>query len=46
MTLTVDCPWCSGPVFLRDEDEVIACEACDIRADLVPDERALLADAA
>lgn len=46
MTLTVDCPWCSGPVFLRDEDEVIACEACDIQADLAPDERALVAAAA
>lgn len=46
MTLTVDCPWCSGPVFLRDEDEVIVCEACDIQAGLAPDERALVAAAA
>ena len=46
MTLTVDCPWCSAPVALRDEDVALACDACGVVADLALDEPARLAEAA
>jgi primosomal protein N' len=46
MTLTVDCPWCDVPVGVHDDDDVIACEACGVVADLAPDAPMPLADAA
>ena len=46
MTFTVDCPWCSGPVALGDDDQAIACDACGVTANLAADEDFLLADAA
>ena len=46
MTFTVDCPWCSAAVALRDEDAVLAGDACGVVADLVMDEPASLAEAA
>jgi len=49
MTVMVDCPWCSEPVPLRDEDEGIGCDWCGIVAGLAVDDSArsaVLADAA
>jgi hypothetical protein len=46
MKVTVDCPWCDAPVALGDSDDVVACDACAVVADLAPDERVRLADAA
>jgi len=49
MTVMVDCPWCSEPVPLRDEDEGIGCDRCGIVAGLAVDDSARpagLADAA
>ena len=37
MTLTLECPWCDGPVALRDEDEALACDACGVVAHLAVD---------
>lgn len=46
MTMTMDCPWCSWPVEVLDDDLVIACEACRVHTDLAPDEGSFLAVAA
>jgi hypothetical protein len=46
MTITIDCPWCDGPVALGDEDEVVACDVCGIVAAIASDEPATLALAA
>ena len=46
MTFTVDCPWCSEPVALCDDDQAIACDACGVAADLAADEEFVLDDAA
>ena len=46
MTFTVDCPWCSRPVALGDDDQTIACDACGVASDLAADEEFVLADAA
>jgi len=46
MTVSVDCPWCSGPVALGLDDRAIACDACGVVADLAADEEFVLADAA
>ena len=43
MTVTVDCPWCSAPVALGDEDRGLACDACGVVADLGTDEPLRLA---
>ena len=37
MTLTLECPWCDGHVALRDEDEVLVCDACGVVAHLAAD---------
>ncbi len=46
MTMTLDCPWCDGPVALLETDETLACDACGIVADVASDDRPSLAAAA
>jgi hypothetical protein len=36
--LTVDCPWCEGPMALEESTLASAsCEACAVRVELAPD---------
>jgi primosomal protein N' len=46
MTITLECPWCDGPVALHDEDEAMTCEGCGIVATLAPEPLEVLAAAA
>ena len=46
MTITLECPWCDGPVALQDETDLVDCDACGILAHLVLDEPVRLAAAA
>jgi hypothetical protein len=46
VTVKTDCPWCSAPVALCDDDIAITCDACGVVADLAMAESARLADAA
>ena len=46
MTSTLECPWCDGHVALRDEDEILTCDACGVVAHLTADPLVDLAVAA
>jgi primosomal protein N' len=46
MTATMDCPWCSEPTTLNDDEDHVACEACGVSADLAPASLAQLAEVA
>ena len=35
--VTLDCPWCDGPMALEAEAGDAACEGCAIRVELAPD---------
>jgi hypothetical protein len=35
--VTVDCPWCDGPVALEAESAVVRCDACRVAVDLAVD---------
>jgi hypothetical protein len=35
--VTVDCPWCDGPMALEADAADAACDACSIRVELAPD---------
>jgi hypothetical protein len=46
MVISVECPWCAGPVGLADEATAVACDDCGIVADIATDALAHLAEAA
>ncbi len=35
--VTVDCPWCDGPMALEADRDDAACEGCSVRVELAPD---------
>jgi hypothetical protein len=35
--VTLECPWCDGPMALEAEAKDVACEACGVRVELAPD---------
>lgn len=35
--VTLDCPWCDGPMALEAEAVDADCEACGVRVELAPD---------
>ena len=41
--VTLDCPWCDGPMALETEANDAACEECSVRVELAPDPRPAIA---
>ena len=37
--VTLECPWCDGPMALEADAHDVACEACGVRVELAPDPR-------
>jgi hypothetical protein len=35
--VTLDCPWCDGPMALETEADGAACDGCSVRVELAPD---------
>ncbi len=35
--VTVDCPWCDGPIALEADAADASCDGCSIRVELAPD---------
>jgi hypothetical protein len=35
--VTVDCPWCDGPMALEADAVDASCDGCSIRVELAPD---------
>ncbi len=35
--VTVDCPWCDGPMAIEADADDAACEGCSVRVELAPD---------
>ena len=35
--VTLDCPWCDGPMALETEASDAACDGCSVRVELAPD---------
>jgi hypothetical protein len=35
--VTVECPWCTSPATVADDDTVLDCDDCSVRVDLAPD---------
>jgi hypothetical protein len=35
--VTVDCPWCDGPMALEVDAVDASCEGCSVRVELAPD---------
>jgi hypothetical protein len=35
--VTVDCPWCDGPMALEADADDASCDGCSIRVELAPD---------
>jgi DNA-directed RNA polymerase subunit RPC12/RpoP len=40
--LTLECPWCDGPVTLEAEADDVACDGCSVRVELAPDPRPMV----
>jgi primosomal protein N' len=37
--LTLDCPWCDGPMTLEAAADDVTCDGCSVRVELAPDPR-------
>jgi transcription elongation factor Elf1 len=35
--ITFECPWCTEPVSVDADLEVVSCDACGVQAQLAPD---------
>lgn len=35
--VTLDCPWCDGPMALEAGADDVACDGCSVRVELAPD---------
>jgi hypothetical protein len=42
--LTIDCPWCDGPVAI--EEDALECAGCAVRVEIAPDPAPIRLDAA
>jgi hypothetical protein len=40
--VSVDCPWCDGPMALEADADDASCDACSIRVELAPDRSPVL----
>jgi hypothetical protein len=40
--ITLDCPWCDGPMALEAESDDVACDGCSVRVELAPDPRPMV----
>ena len=40
--VTVDCPWCDGPMALEVDAVDASCEGCSVRVEIAPDPRPLV----
>lgn len=35
--LTIDCPWCTGPMAPSDDLASVECAMCDVHVEIAPD---------
>jgi hypothetical protein len=40
--ITVDCPWCDGPMAFELDSDDVACDGCSVRVELAPDPRPMV----